>query len=93
MGLLPPMYDNGMLPVDGGYVNNLPVDVMKDLAPQVAEVIAVDVENKDNSTFENVSNYGDSLSVCSVCLCRLHSPHGIVPCSWGAVRVGGCLAK
>ncbi len=63
MGLLPPLYDTGSLLVDGGYVNNLPVDVMRDLAPQMCEVIAVDVENKDNSKFENVFNYGNSLSV------------------------------
>lgn len=63
MGLLPPVYDNGSLLVDGGYINNLPLDVMRDLAPQLSEIVAVDVENKDNSAFENVSDYGDSLSV------------------------------
>ncbi len=63
LGLLPPIYDNGSLLVDGGYVNNLPVEIMRELAPQMSEVVAVDVENKDNTAFENVSNYGDSLSV------------------------------
>ena len=63
LGLLPPIFDNGSLLVDGGYVNNLPVEVMRDLAPQVSEIVAVDVENKDNTAFENVFNYGESLSV------------------------------
>ena len=67
LGLLPPIYDSGSLLVDGGYVNNLPVEVMKELAPQIAEIVAVDVENKDNTAFENVSNYGDSLSVRESC--------------------------
>jgi predicted acylesterase/phospholipase RssA len=63
LGLLPPIYDNGSLLVDGGYVNNLPVEIMREIAPQVSEIVAVDVENKDNTAFENVSNFGDSLSV------------------------------
>ena len=75
------MYDNGSLLVDGGYINNLPVDVMKDMAPQISEVVAVDVENKDNTAFENVSDYGDSLSVCSAPLC----------CSRDAARFTHCL--
>ncbi len=65
LGLIPPVYDNGSVLVDGGYVNNLPIDVLRDMAPQVSEVVAVDVENKDNSALENVSDFGDSLSVRS----------------------------
>ncbi len=66
MGLIPPVFDNGSLLVDGGYVNNLPIDVMRDMAPQLSEIVAVDVENKDNSALENVSDFGDSLSVCAL---------------------------
>lgn len=63
MGLLPPMLDvDGSILVDGGYVNNLPVDVMRKLCPNVSTVLAVDVENKDNSALENVTNYGDHIS-------------------------------
>ena len=68
LGLLPPVYDRGRLLVDGGYVNNLPVDVMKAIFPSVAVVVAVDVENKDMSDVMNVYNYGDSLSVSGPCL-------------------------
>ena len=60
LNLFPPMYDNGHLLVDGGYVNNLPIDVVHALGAQY--VIAVDVESKDNTAFENVYPYGDSLS-------------------------------
>ncbi len=84
LGLLPPIFDNGSLLVDGGYVNNLPVEVMRDLAPQVSEIVAVDVENKDNTAFENVFNYGESLSVRQGCLQQFHW-HGAV---W-VVRMGG----
>jgi lysophospholipid hydrolase len=62
MGLLPPLYDRGRLLVDGGYVNNLPADVMRSLAPQVNTIIGVDVENKDNAMFEGISDPGDSIS-------------------------------
>eukprot|EP01138_Halocafeteria_seosinensis_P004234 gb/GECG01004330.1/.p1 GENE.gb/GECG01004330.1/~~gb/GECG01004330.1/.p1 ORF type:complete len:1590 (+),score=184.72 gb/GECG01004330.1/:1-4770(+) len=63
MGLLPPMLDvDGSILVDGGYVNNLPVDVMRKICPSVSTVLAVDVENKDNSALENVTNYGDHIS-------------------------------
>lgn len=30
-GLVPPVYEAGDLLVDGGYLNNIPVDVMKSL--------------------------------------------------------------
>lgn len=59
LGLLPPLLDNGELLVDGGYTNNLPVDVMREFAP--ATVVAVDVEDKSNPV-ANVEDYGDSLS-------------------------------
>ena len=44
VGLLPPMNIRGELHVDGGYVNNIPVDVMR--SHGVRTVIVVDVENK-----------------------------------------------
>jgi len=44
------------------YVNNLPVDTMFDLF-NPESVVAVDVEDKDNSSFTGVENFGDSLSV------------------------------
>jgi predicted acylesterase/phospholipase RssA len=45
--------------VDGGYVNNLPVDVARSYADIV---IAVDVEDKDNSSMKDIFNYGDGVS-------------------------------
>jgi predicted acylesterase/phospholipase RssA/CRP-like cAMP-binding protein len=62
VGLLPPLWDRGRLLVDGGYTNNLPVEVLRSLSPQVNQVVCVDVENKDNRLFEGIDNYGDSLS-------------------------------
>lgn len=47
VGMLPPVYHDGDLLVDGGYINNLPVDVMRGLG--VESVIVVDVESKDES--------------------------------------------
>ena len=29
VGLVPPVYENGELLVDGGYLNNAPIDVMR----------------------------------------------------------------
>lgn len=31
VGLIPPVYHNGDLLIDGGYLNNMPVDVMRGL--------------------------------------------------------------
>ena len=31
VGLVPPVYENGDLLIDGGYLNNMPVDVMRGL--------------------------------------------------------------
>lgn len=40
-GFLPPLCDNGSMLLDGGYLNNLPIDVMKSIGAQY--VIAIDV--------------------------------------------------
>jgi len=47
VNFLPPVYDNGELLVDGGYVNNLPADVMASLG--VNTIVGVDVEDKQNT--------------------------------------------
>ena len=58
LGLLPPVIDSdGEIMVDGGYVNNLPVDIMQTVC-NPALIIASDVEDKDNSSFKDVYNYG-----------------------------------
>jgi len=59
IGLIPPMFDKGDLLVDGGYANNLPVDVMRRLV-RSGHVIAVDVENKDKSNWKDNDDLVDS---------------------------------
>jgi predicted acylesterase/phospholipase RssA/CRP-like cAMP-binding protein len=93
LGLLPPLVDSHRFLIDGGYCNNLPVDVMKSLAPRVNQVIAVDVENKDSSLFENIPDYGDTLSGFYIAwkwflsLLRLAPPLKIPPLSEVTLKV------
>ncbi|KAL3089517.1 hypothetical protein niasHS_006901 [Heterodera schachtii] len=56
---LPPICDSedGHYLLDGGYVNNLPADVMRSFGART--VIAVDVSSADEKDFHN---YGDSIS-------------------------------
>lgn len=56
-GYLPPLCDQGNMLLDGGYVNNLPVDVMKMLGAET--IIAVDVGSVDDTS---PAQFGDSLS-------------------------------
>ncbi|KAJ3090881.1 phosphatidylcholine and lysophosphatidylcholine phospholipase [Quaeritorhiza haematococci] len=56
-GYLPPLCDNGNMLLDGGYLNNLPADVMKSLGADT--IIAVDVGMEEDNT---PVDYGDSLS-------------------------------
>lgn len=56
-GYLPPICENGKLLVDGGYLNNVPADVMMDM--QVERIVTVDVGTiLENDYFD----YGDALS-------------------------------
>eukprot|EP00808_Paulinella_micropora_P010377 g50024.t1 len=61
LGYLPPMHLDGCLLIDGGYTNNLPVDVCRDMF-RPRYLICHDIETKNEDEFENVSNYGDSLN-------------------------------
>lgn len=56
-GYLPPISENGRLLVDGGYMNVLPADVMKDMG--VKKIIAVDVAKEDKRKYYE---YGTELS-------------------------------
>ena len=59
-GYLPPMCDpvDGHLLVDGGYINNLPADIMSQrMGAQT--IIAIDVGGQSDNEFDN---YGDALS-------------------------------
>jgi len=56
-GYMPPVCDNGALLLDGGYLNNLPADVMRQAGASV--VIAVDVAICNSVEFDD---WGESLS-------------------------------
>ncbi|CCH61514.1 hypothetical protein TBLA_0E04620 [Henningerozyma blattae CBS 6284] len=56
-GLLPPLEENGLMLLDGGYVDNLPVDEMK--ARGCTKIFAVDVGSVDERL---PVKYGDSLN-------------------------------
>lgn len=59
-GYLPPLCDpiDGHLLLDGGYVNNLPADIMRDRMG-AETILAVDVGSQDDT---DLYNYGDTLS-------------------------------
>lgn len=58
-GYMPPLCDpvDGHLLLDGGYVNNLPADVMRSLGAK--HILAIDVGSQDDI---DLTNYGDDLS-------------------------------
>ncbi|XP_037919482.1 neuropathy target esterase sws isoform X1 [Hermetia illucens] len=58
-GYMPPLCDpsDAHLLLDGGYCNNLPADVMRNLGAE--HIIAVDVGSQDDT---DLTNYGDDLS-------------------------------
>jgi lysophospholipid hydrolase len=56
-GYLPPICDNGNMLVDGGYMDNLPVSVAKNMGADI--IIAVDVATDDDTS---PVHYGDSIS-------------------------------
>ncbi|RMZ52451.1 hypothetical protein APUTEX25_000030, partial [Auxenochlorella protothecoides] len=60
VGLVPPVFHAGDLLVDGGYLNNIPVDVMHGLG--VGTVIVVDVEDRDQSAWHNLTPYDGGVS-------------------------------
>jgi predicted acylesterase/phospholipase RssA/CRP-like cAMP-binding protein len=68
-GIFPPVVMNGELHVDGGLINNVPVDVMRDFAGEGA-VIGVDVSPPHE--LNAVSNYGDDLSGWAAFWSRFH---------------------
>lgn len=67
-GYLPPLCDpiDGHLLLDGGYVNNLPADVMRDVMG-AKTILAVDVGSHDEIDF---TNYGDQLNGWWLLWCR-----------------------
>lgn len=75
-GLLPPINDQGSMLLDGGYVDNLPVEQMKTWGAKY--IFAVDVGSVDDTT---PMSYGDSLSGLWVLFNRwnIFSRHPNVP--------------
>ncbi|XP_046669459.1 neuropathy target esterase sws isoform X2 [Homalodisca vitripennis] len=67
-GYMPPLCDptDGHLLLDGGYVNNLPADVMKRCGAKY--ILAIDVGSQDDM---DLTNYGDDLSGWWLLLKRL----------------------
>ena len=61
VGLLPPVFYKNDLLVDGGYLNNIPVDVMR-TQMGVDTLIVVDVEDKDFCTWKDLAPYESGLS-------------------------------
>ncbi|RHZ78801.1 hypothetical protein Glove_156g41 [Diversispora epigaea] len=66
-GYVPPICDNGNLLVDGGYLDNLPVSVMKSMG--AGTIFAVDVASHEDTS---PVYYGDSLSGWWVILNRFN---------------------
>ncbi|MDP9169371.1 MAG: patatin-like phospholipase family protein [Acidobacteriota bacterium] len=60
-GILPPVASPGSLLVDGGVLNNLPVDVMRDLSG-TRHIVAVDVNPYGCALLAGCPEYGDSLT-------------------------------
>lgn len=56
-GYLPPLCDEGKLLLDGGYMNNLPADIVRSFGADT--IFAIDVASEEN---KKLVNYGDSLS-------------------------------
>ena len=56
-GYMPPICDEGNMLLDGGYLNNLPADIMKTLGAD--QIVAIDVGVADHT---DPVTYGDSLN-------------------------------
>ena len=58
--LLPPVWDDGDFLVDGGYLNSIPADVMREHMG-AETVIVVDVEDGDYLAFRNLTPHDGGL--------------------------------
>ncbi len=47
-GLVPPMVINGQLHIDGGIINNLPVNTMRDILGSEGKIIAIELLNRSS---------------------------------------------
>jgi predicted acylesterase/phospholipase RssA len=74
-GVLPPVPDGEHLLVDGGVINNLPINIMRELNP-TGPVIAVDVVPPQGPGAK--SDYGLTLSGWKVALSRLRRGESVI---------------
>ena len=78
-GYMPPLCDpvDGHLLLDGGYVNNLPADIMHKRGAK--HILAVDVGSRD---MDDLINYGDWLSGWPILLAKLNPFASVPRVSW-----------
>ena len=88
-GILPPVTENGHLLVDGGVMNNLPVDVMA--AEARGPIIAVDVAGEIDLHAED-ERYGER-SIWSLISQRMHGSPSIISILMRAGTVGSDLQR
>lgn len=65
-GIIPPVLDNGKMYVDGGILNYLPVDVMRDMMENKGKIIAVDLsdsEAEEAYNFPLTINFWESILI------------------------------
>ncbi|MBF0266422.1 MAG: cyclic nucleotide-binding domain-containing protein [Gammaproteobacteria bacterium] len=95
-GLFPPQIENGDLFVDGALLNNIPVDIMKEMNP-LGKIIAVDVSARED-LLNNTDNHGgiSGLSILwnklnPLSKNKIHMPH--LAETLGRASIIGGLAK
>jgi NTE family protein len=88
-GILPPVTENGHLLVDGGVMNNLPVDVMA--AEARGPIIAVDVAGEIDLHADD-ERYGER-SIWSLISQRMHGSPSIISILMRAGTVGSDLQR
>jgi len=88
-GILPPVTENGHLLVDGGVMNNLPVDVMA--AEARGPIIAVDVAGEIDLHADD-ERYGER-SLLSLIRQRMHGSPSIISILMRAGTVGSDLQR
>ena len=69
-GLVPPIVINGEMHIDGGVVNNLPVNIMRDMLGTESKIIAVELVSRitDNKRY----NFPPTLTFKEAFLSKLH---------------------
>jgi NTE family protein len=84
-GIVPPLVEHGEMYVDGGVMNNLPVDVMRTLLAPAGTVIAVDVSG--DPVDHHQYNFPPAFGFCEglLTLCKLTKRPYTFPSFWGTM--------